>query len=206
MSERNVRVTAAAQEALYFFAANSPQMSYKFECFEPCVFVPRYEEAQNRELFIGEGTRIDSFCKLEAGLGLIIGARVHIASFCHIGLGGGLTIIGDEVGISSHVVIASGSNELSGESWSAVAGCDIKRDVTRIEKHAALMAGCIILPGVTVGEGAAVAAGAVVTRDIPPYELWAGVPAKFVRKISHDKERHLASLVDKMQLSRGFSQ
>jgi acetyltransferase-like isoleucine patch superfamily enzyme len=35
-----------------------------------------------------------------------------------------------------------------------------------------------ILPGVTVGKGAIIAAGAVVNRSVPPYEIWGGVPAK----------------------------
>jgi acetyltransferase-like isoleucine patch superfamily enzyme len=42
--------------------------------------------------------------------------------------------------------------------------------------------GSIILPGVSVGEGAIVGAGAVVTKDIPAFEIWAGVPAAFLRK------------------------
>ena len=42
----------------------------------------------------------------------------------------------------------------------------------------------IVLKNVTIGEGAVVGAGSVVTRSIPPHEIWAGVPAKFVRKIN----------------------
>ena len=42
--------------------------------------------------------------------------------------------------------------------------------------------GAIVLQGVKIGEGSVVAAGAVVTKDIPPYEVWGGVPAKFIRK------------------------
>ncbi len=45
-------------------------------------------------------------------------------------------------------------------------------------------AGCIILKGVTIGEGAMVAAGSVVTKSIPPKELWGGAPANFIRKIA----------------------
>ena len=42
--------------------------------------------------------------------------------------------------------------------------------------------GATVLQDVTIGDGAIVAAGAVVTKDIPPYEVWGGVPAKFIRK------------------------
>ena len=47
-----------------------------------------------------------------------------------------------------------------------------------------------ILPGVTIGEGAVVAAGAVVTRDVPPYAIVAGIPARVVgerpRELDYD--------------------
>jgi len=42
-------------------------------------------------------------------------------------------------------------------------------------------AGVIILKGVIIGEGSIVAAGAVVTKDIPPFEIWGGIPAKFIK-------------------------
>lgn len=41
--------------------------------------------------------------------------------------------------------------------------------------------GAIIMPGVTIGEGAVVGAGAVVTKDVPPYSIAVGVPAKVIR-------------------------
>jgi acetyltransferase-like isoleucine patch superfamily enzyme len=42
---------------------------------------------------------------------------------------------------------------------------------------------CLILKGVNIGRGAVVAAGSVVTKSIPPFELWGGVPARFICKI-----------------------
>ena len=56
-----------------------------------------------------------------------------------------------------------------------------------IKKGAWIGAGAIILQGVTVGEFSVVAAGAVVTKDVPPYTVVAGVPAKAVKNIPTDK-------------------
>lgn len=57
---------------------------------------------------------------------------------------------------------------------------DLKRIVAPVvlKQGSWIGAGAMILPGVVVGEGAAVAAGAVVTHDVPPGEIWAGVPAR----------------------------
>jgi acetyltransferase-like isoleucine patch superfamily enzyme len=50
-------------------------------------------------------------------------------------------------------------------------------------------AGVIILRGCKIGDGAVIAAGAVVTRDVPGYEVWGGVPAKFIKKrFTNEKE------------------
>lgn len=43
-----------------------------------------------------------------------------------------------------------------------------------------------VLPGVTIGDGAVVAVGAVVTKDVPPYTVVAGVPARVVKEIEND--------------------
>ena len=51
-----------------------------------------------------------------------------------------------------------------------------------IGHHCWIGTGATVLQDVTIGDGAIVAAGAVVTKDIPPYEVWGGVPAKFIRK------------------------
>jgi acetyltransferase-like isoleucine patch superfamily enzyme len=53
-----------------------------------------------------------------------------------------------------------------------------------IKEGAIICANAIILPGVTIGECALIAAGSVVTKDVPPYTVVAGVPAKEIKKIS----------------------
>ena len=53
-----------------------------------------------------------------------------------------------------------------------------------IRQDAWIGAGVIILPNITIGEGSVVGAGAVVTRDVPPYTVVTGVPAKIIRNLS----------------------
>jgi len=54
---------------------------------------------------------------------------------------------------------------------------------TLIKHNASIGAGSIILGGVTIGENSMIGAGSVVTKDIPPNEIWFGSPAKFVRLV-----------------------
>lgn len=59
---------------------------------------------------------------------------------------------------------------------------DLKIMTVCIEKHADIGAGATILPGVRIGEGAIIGAGAVVTKDVPAYAVAAGVPARVLRE------------------------
>lgn len=65
----------------------------------------------------------------------------------------------------------------------------IKTLPVHIKKGVWIGAGAIILPGITIGEYSVVAAGAVVTKDVPPYTLVAGVPAKAMKKLVLPKFR-----------------
>ncbi len=57
-----------------------------------------------------------------------------------------------------------------------------------VEDNVLIGMGAIILPGVRIGRGAYVAAGAVVTKDVEPFTLVAGVPAKFIKKIKNNEQ------------------
>ncbi len=56
-----------------------------------------------------------------------------------------------------------------------------------VKKGARVGVGAVILPGKTIGEDALVAAGALVTKNIPPKEIWAGVPAKYFRAVPEEQ-------------------
>src|SRR4051812_30641259 len=110
------------------------------------------------------GARIDSFVKLEGGEFLLIGKYVHIASFAHIGIGGGTTFIEDFAAVASGGRVISGSNQADALTMSASAPKALQRVrayVTRIRKYAFVATNAVVLPGVTLGEGAVLAAGSV---------------------------------------------
>lgn len=143
--------------------------------FDPVVFV-RAENIQ-----IAQTARVDSFVKIEGGNGVVIGEYVHIASFAHINLGGGYVEIGDYACIASGAKVIGGSSSPDGMSMSAAAPQAmqvVKRMRTVIGEFTCVLTNAVIFPGVTVGKGAVIGAGAVVTKDVPPFEIWAGVPAR----------------------------
>lgn len=151
---------------------------------EPVIYAP-IVMTRKENIAIGRGSRIDSFVKLEGGEGLIIGQYVHIASFAHLGIGGGFTVLNDFSAVASGGKIISGSNQVDAVTMSACAPLHmqkVQKSRTVIGRYACVLTNAVVLPGVILHEGAVLAAGAVATRDIPPWEIWGGVPAKFLAK------------------------
>lgn len=103
-----------------------------------------------------------------------IGHHTIINHDCLLYTTGGL-IIGNNVSISSGTWLMTGSHELNHPAFP-----DIYKPIV-IEDHAWLGLRCTILQGVTIGRGAVVMAGAIVTRDVPPFAIVGGVPAKIVK-------------------------
>jgi acetyltransferase-like isoleucine patch superfamily enzyme len=94
-----------------------------------------------------------------------------------------LVEIGDHVRISHGVIILAHTRP--GDAWMEHLGEE--QSPVRIERHAALYAGSIIQPGVTIGEYAIVRAGAVVEASVPPFTVVAGVPARAIGQLPRDK-------------------
>lgn len=132
---------------------------------------------------VGPGSRIWAFAHVLAGAvvgrdanicdcsfvenDVVLGDRVTVKT--HVALWDGLRV-GDDVFIGPGVCFANDRHPRS------------KRHVTplstTIRRGVSLGAGAVILPGIVIGEYAMVAAGAVVTRDVPPFALVKGVPAR----------------------------
>jgi acetyltransferase-like isoleucine patch superfamily enzyme len=102
---------------------------------------------------------------------------VFINSCCCFQDQGGITI-GDGALIGHHVVLATLNHDFPPE----IRG-DMRPAPIVMGKNVWLGARVTVLPGVTIGDNAIVAAGAVVTRDVPPGAVAAGVPARIIKNI-----------------------
>jgi maltose O-acetyltransferase len=131
---------------------------------------------------IGKGT-------VMAGAPTITGGRatklLTIGEKCWLNIGCVLDVhaeveIGNAVQFGQQVMVLTHTHEMGGK-WARWG--PLKAEPVRIEKYAWLGARATVLPGVTIGRGAVVAAGAVVTKDVPPNTLVAGVPAKVMREL-----------------------
>jgi len=130
---------------------------------------------------LADQVRIDDFARIEGGRGVKMGKYVHMCSFASI-YGGGQAEIGDYCGITQGARLITGSEHPTGV-MTAAAPIHLRR--TKIgkivlEPHAFVGANAVILPDIHIGEGAVVGAGAVVTKDIPPWSIVVGVPARIV--------------------------
>ena len=90
--------------------------------------------------------------------------------------------IWDGIELEDHVMVGSNVS-FTNDMYPRSHNKDWKLMRTKVCKGASIGAGSVILPGLTIGAGAMIGAGSVVTKDVPPGELWLGNPAKFVRKI-----------------------
>jgi maltose O-acetyltransferase len=130
-----------------------------------------------------------AFLKFELGLDSVIfmgaqfdtiknfklGNNSVINQNCRLDNRGGITI-GDNVSISAEVCILTADHDLQSSDFEGRTRPVIIEDYVFIGTRA------MILPGVILGKGCAVAAGAVVTKNVPPFTIVAGVPAKSIGK------------------------
>jgi galactoside O-acetyltransferase len=135
-------------------------------------------------LSLGDNVIIDDFVFIYATALTVIGSHVHLASFCSI-TGGGELHMGDFSNLSSGARVLTGTDDFHGggltNSTIPAELRKVQRAAVTIGRHAMIGTNAVVLPGLAVGEGAAVGAGAVVTRDLAPWGIYAGNPARRLR-------------------------
>jgi acetyltransferase-like isoleucine patch superfamily enzyme len=108
---------------------------------------------------------------------LEFGDQVDVGEFVHLRANGGLRI-GSRVLIAAHATITTREHPVELPRWGVTKDAPIV-----IEDDVWIGAGAIVLPGVTIGKGSVVAAGAVVTASVDPFTVVAGVPARPIKSI-----------------------
>lgn len=128
---------------------------------------------------IGDGSKVGSFVEIQKGAK--IGKNCKISSHTFICEG---VEIGDEVFIGHNVSFINDKFPAAANAdGSLQTGVDWKVVPTRVKRRASIGTSATILCGVTIGEGAIVGAGSVVTKDVPAGATVVGVPARILRKI-----------------------
>lgn len=131
---------------------------------------------------IGDDSRIGTFVEIQAGAK--VGARCKVSS--HSFLCEGVTLE-DEVFIGHGVMFTNDRYPRAANADGSVKGsADWSCQATRVETGASVGSGSTILAGVTIGRHAMVGAGSVVTRDVPPFTVVAGNPARPLRQLPPD--------------------
>ena len=138
-------------------------------------------------IVIGDKVTIGSYALIRptgkyggaVGAGLKVGNNSNIGPFAYIGCSGMITI-GNNVMISPRVSIYAENHNFS-RTDIPMKEQGVAREEVVIEDDCWIAANSIILAGVTIGKGSIVSAGSVVTKDIPPYSIVGGVPAKIIK-------------------------
>jgi len=133
-----------------------------------------YDQVNLCKCKIGKNCKIDAFVFIEGGVE--IGDNVKIRAFTFMPEG---VKIEDEVYIGPRVIFTNDKYPRARGKWRLLR--------TIVRKGASIGAGCIILPGVTVGKYSLIGAGSVVTNDIEDYAIAVGCPAKVIGHVTDEE-------------------
>lgn len=145
------------------------------------------------ELEIGSNVRIDDFTTISGKVTL--GSYIHIAQTCGLyGADAGI-VMENFTTISSHSLVYAVSNDYSGFSLACPMVPEQYRpaDITapvRLKKYALVGCMSVILPGVTIGEGCSIGAMSLCNKDLEPWGMYVGIPARRIK----DRSKQLLAL------------
>jgi acetyltransferase-like isoleucine patch superfamily enzyme len=134
---------------------------------------------------LGDNSTIEDFCTINNGVGdVLIGQRSRI------GMGNvliGPVTIGNDVILAQNIVM-SGLNHGYEDITLPPHNQPVTKKLITLEDEVWVGANVVIVAGVTIGKHAVIAAGSVVTKDVPPYSVAAGNPAKIIKKYNPETE------------------
>lgn len=151
-------------------------------------------------LVVGSHVRIDDYCVISCGSKgrIVMGDYVHVSTQVAL-FGAGCIEIGDFCTISPKASVFSESDDFSGDClvgpmvpW-RFRGCTTAR--VTISNYCAVGASSVVLPGVTLAEGAVLGALSLAGSDLPPWGIYAGAPARRI----HSRSRSLVALAQQVR-------
>ena len=140
----------------------------------------RMDTPPYRKFFLGDYSVVESYSCINNAVG-----DVMIGSHTRVGLHNtviGPVTIGDHVNLAQGITITALNHNFADKSQ-RIDQQGISTNAITIGNDIWIGANAVVLPGVTIGDHSVVAAGAVVTKDVPPHSLVAGVPAKIIKEI-----------------------
>lgn len=143
---------------------------------------------------IGDNVRIDSYCVIIAAGGwLDLGSHIHLGGLCYLSAGSGIRME-DFSGLSQGVRIYSQTDDYSGKYLTNPTIPEKYTGVTKgtvvLERHVIIGSGTVILPKVTIGEGSSIGALSLVSKNLEPWGVYFGCPAKRLK----DRSKRLLEL------------
>lgn len=132
---------------------------------------------------LGDNSRVDDFCVLSGNI--CIGKHCHVTPMCLLAGGTPGIYLSDFCTLAYGTKVFAQSDDYSGLTLTnSTIPKKYKKEVfraVRLEKHVIAGASSVILPGVTVAEGCAIGAGAVLLNGTEPWGIYAGVPARRIK-------------------------
>ncbi|KAK2604641.1 hypothetical protein N8I77_007554 [Diaporthe amygdali] len=164
--------------------------TYKYNNIDPNQFKQEEAASLRSKLLADLLGRVGSGCVIEPPFRPDYGCNVVMGSDCFINWGltildTSLVIIGDRVQIGTGVSIITAGHETS--VLSRIKFVEWGKAI-RIEDDSWIGANVVILPGVTIGRGSTIGAGSIVSRDVPPYSVAVGIPARVVKTLPSVEE------------------
>lgn len=148
------------------------------------VLVSRFARIYSPEkMTIGDNVRIDDFCILSGEI--LLGSFIHISAFCALYGKFGIEME-DYTGLSPRCTVFSATDDFTGDNLIGpmvnVERTNVTGGKVLLKRYSQIGTGCVVMPDTTVGEGATVGAMSFVNKSIDPWEVHAGVPARYIKK------------------------
>ena len=142
---------------------------------------PQLPDPEQDNALFEEDPWVESPVYIDYGTNVRLGSNVQLNSGCTI-LDTCLVSIGSRTLVGPHVSFYSGTHPLDPQLRNGTRGPEAGKAI-HVGEDCWFGGGAIVLPGVTIGRGSTVGAGSVVTKDVPPFHVVAGNPARIIRKI-----------------------